>query len=395
MSKVFIGLQLLLIPALIASAIFLASNREVKETTETRYTELEISYKTVLDIEVENINKITQAAAPSDIVVGGWIPDWDMNSGLESLENNPEFDYVSPVWFTLEEEGEIKETQLANGPGITRFTENEGIDLVPSILQLNVDKFSFVLSSEESMNKHVEDIMNLVNTNNYRGIDLDYEVIYLKDKKNFFKFLDRLSTRLHQNNKILTFAVLPIWYKSLRYTGSPQTRKVQDYAEMAKYVDELRIMTYDLFWTNSQVIGPVAPVNWLESSIKFAVANGVPREKIVLGVPTYSYDWASREIAGNQIEIYSPVAYSRTTEHEPGTPLYNNSVEVIKSKYEYTEEYNSSWQEMVLRYNFNGVNRVVVYPNEQSFQARKELASKYGIKGIAYWRLGDEGSLDL
>ncbi|MBE0573830.1 hypothetical protein IH575_02930, partial [Candidatus Dojkabacteria bacterium] len=54
-----------------------------------------------------------------------------------------------------------------------------------------------------------------------------------------------------------------------------------------------------------------------------------------------------------------------------------------------------NWGEMMGEYDYGGVTRVVVWPNNESIQLRKQLAADYGIKGIAYWRLGDEGSLQL
>lgn len=45
---------------------------------------------------------------------------------------------------------------------------------------------------------------------------------------------------------------------------------------------------------------------------------------------------------------------------------------------------------MVMKYNASGIGRTIVYPNERSINDRKQLAADYGIKGVVYWRLGDE-----
>ena len=38
-------------------------------------------------------------------------------------------------------------------------------------------------------------------------------------------------------------------------------------------------------------------------------------------------------------------------------------------------------------------NRVLVYIDPEGIQARKDLAKKYGLQGIAFWRVGADGDL--
>jgi spore germination protein YaaH len=319
-----------------------------------------------------------------------------MVSGLESVVNQQNLDYISPVWFTMDKEQRLKANTYANGPGIMAEVEDRNLKLVPAIIQLNVDYLSAHLRDQTSIKKHIDNILGWVDEFDYDGIDLDYEVIYLKDKKRFYNFLEQLSKEMHSRGKILTMAVLPIWYGSENNSSSPQTRKVQEYSLIGKYLDEVRLMTYELFYPGSQVAGPVAPINWMEATVRYAIASGIPREKLVLGIPTYSYDWTDRELAGDEIK-YNEMGteYYRLTKLENGTPLFNNSIEKIKNEYEYIEEYNESWEDMVLKYTFKEQDRVVVYPTQRSIDARKALAVKYGLKGVAYWRLGDEGNLIL
>jgi spore germination protein len=395
MNKIIWVLQILLVLGLSFSAYYLYSNRQTQFVTEYRTLVFERSNKSVIEFEEEQLAKVDYST-PSNIEVGGWIPDWDMVDGLKSVESQEGLDYISPVWFILGEEERLKANSYANGPGIMEQVEERGLSLVPAILQLNVDNLSRHLKDQKAIDKHIDNILGWVDEFDYDGIDLDYEVIYLKDKKNFYSFLKQLSDELHSRGKILAMAVLPIWYGSESSTSSPQTRKVQDYSEIAEYLDEVRLMTYELFYSGSQVAGPIAPINWMEATIRYAIATGIPRNKIVLGIPTYSYDWTDRDLAGDKIEYNNMgQAYYRPTNLENGVPLFNVSIEKIKIEYEYTEEYNEVWEDMVLKYKFNDTDRVVVYPNQRSLDARKAMAVKYGLKGVAYWRLGDEGSLIL
>lgn len=394
MNRLLTILEVLLIVLLFICAMFLISTRKPNIVFESRILTFEQSITSELNLEIQEIRSVPYSFS-NRIDVGGWIPDWDMVDGLESVKVQNNLDYISPVWFKLTEEEKLVPNNYANGPGIMKEVQNKSIALIPTILQLNPLYLSNQLETDLSIQNHIKDILYWIDEYNYDGVDLDYEVIFLKDKKKFYKFLETLSKELHSRNKILAMSLLPIWSDNTGSTASPQTRRVQEYSEIHKYLDELRLMTYELSYSGSQIAGPVAPIDWLEATVQFAIKSGVPRNKIILGIPTYAYDWSERGIAQNEVDFYN-LNTTNIIIREPlenGVPLYNESVNDIKSKYDYTDNYNDYWQESVLKYTFRDLNRIVVYPSQKSLDARKDLAQKYGIKGVAYWRIGDEDGL--
>lgn len=392
----------ILLPITIIATILLAGasiyfSRNPRQVTEIRdiYTNFYTSEKTAIDLEFEKLGGVEEINNKvEDLYISGWIPEWGISSGLQTITNNEGlFDSVSPIWFFLNPDGSLKPTTQTNGENQIKFFNENSIELIPSLQEFNANNLSLILNSEENTNRLISEIIQEAKLNNYGGIDLDIESTKLQDKELFFSFLEKLGSELDKINKKLVFTALPK-YTDLFYTSSfKQTLRVQDYARIGEIVDELRIMTYEFTDIRSE-IGPVQPLAWQEAVIQYSILQGVPREKLVLGVATYSYDWESGAMT-ESIDLKVESQPNTLESFQAGVSLLGNDIKKIKDNYEFTEEFNTEWGEMILKYTFKGTPRIVIYPTSQSIQERKELAARYGIKGIAYWKLGSEGDLKL
>lgn len=343
--------------------------------------------------ELENIRAVETNPKPVDeLFVSGWIPDWDIPGGFNTVKSAPgTFDGLSPVWFWVNEDGSLKETLYMNDPEVIQYSKDNGIELIPTITLFDADIMSSVLNDETAFNRHIDQIMNQVINNNYDGIDLDYESTYLKDKELFFDMMEELALKLADADKKFVFTVLPKWGDEVVYKTLPQTRMVQDYGRIAELVDEFRIMTYEYTGRTNKEYGPIAPMPWLEDTIKYAIYSGVPREKLMLGIHTYSYDYSERAKIPNF--DYYPVQYALGDESlESARAYFNEDVEVVVDRYNATVTFDEFWGEAIAEYTRDGEKRFIVYPTNQSIQMRKDLAAEYGLKGVVYWRLGGEGS---
>lgn len=310
-----------------------------------------------------------QTVSGKQVKMHAWMPTWAMKSGLRSLEAKKDlFDSVSPVYYSLANDGKINvdKTDLET---LQQITQGTSIKIIPSIAGFEPGPLSIVLNDEEKLNRHVEFLLKEVDEHNFDGIDLDYEAVHLKDKDKFYTLLDRLSKGLHKRNKILTIAVLSKWGDSITYGYRPETREVQNYTKLAEYVDQIRIMAYDYTSSGSNNPGPIAPLAWVDSVLSYAVKRA-PAEKIVLGVHLYGYAWPQGESA---------------------RALDYGQVGNLKREGRVSDTfYSDNTGEGALRYTNNGKTYFAYYASPETVQARIDLANKYGIQGVAYWRLGDD-----
>jgi spore germination protein YaaH len=333
--------------------------------------------------------------------VGGWIPNWDYVDGTETVKKNSGLiKRVSPFWYELKADGSITKLSGYNYSELRNLRNQYGIEITPSITSFNANNLKPILNDPAIRQYHIDVIVSEVLATGVDGIDLDYEDIYSEDKESFFEFLGILKNRLEMHQKKLIFTAHAKWGTFVHYTGYTQTRKVQDYKRISDTVDELRIMAYEYTGRKSTVHGPNAPLDWLEDIIRYAISEGVPREKLVLGLPLYSYDYIfSNSLETMQFYPRLQVPYNPEMS-ETAYAYYNDIIDAVRREYLiYSDIFNPVWGESILAYRFKegdrDEDRFIVYPNQQTVQLRKELATKYGIKGIYYWKLGDEGSLGL
>lgn len=350
----------------------------------TNYSEQE--YKQIQDV-------VSKPKDSNELITSGWIPDWDLLDGFETLKaQNDKFKSISPVWFWVNSNGSLDVKSGANNSEFISYCKQNEVELIPTISLFDADILHSILNSKENTQKHIAEIVFQVNTNNYEGIDLDYESTYISDKQNLIEFLIDLDSELDKTNKRLVFTVMPKWGDFVDYSSLPQTRRVQDYTRIAEIVDEFRIMTYEFSGRSSNQVAPIAPIQWMEDVVKYAIYKDVPREKIMLGIHNYAYDYEDRGVAEHIQEGFKYVSFE--VKEPSAAALFGTQVQKIKDNYSYTQEYRSDWEEMLLFYEFQGINRVVIYPNQDAIEAREDLAAKYGLKGVVYWRIGDDGGID-
>jgi spore germination protein YaaH len=392
---------LLLIVSVVEGVLIYLVYTNPQEITidQERITKFYTSSKTELDRVNDLLNSVPKQPKPiNDVKVTGWIPDWDIPDGLEAVRSRPNtFDSISPVWYFVNSDGSLAPVNFVNGPSQRALFSEYNIKVIPAIQEFDAENLYKVLNSPENMQRHIDAILDEVVSLGFDGIDLDYESTYLKDKHLFFEFLEKLSSRLRAENKELIFTVLPKW--GIDLLNGPktliQTRRVQDYKRIADLVDEFRIMSYEYSYPGSLKAGPIAPLEWMEEVIQYTIQQGVPREKIMLGVHNYVYDWPERELLDKVVttEPFLDFTTPAMPTLEPANVFSLISINSVKES-PFTEEFNEEWGEMILRYNYEGKDRIVAYMTNRSIELRKQLAAEYGLKGIAIWKIGDEGNLN-
>jgi spore germination protein YaaH len=329
--------------------------QEVESETNQENEEIEEEEKT------ENI----------ELKKSGWIPNWGFDLGYESLINNEGIiDTVMPVLYTVNSSGNVVSRGVSDSKIaklMTYCTENN-ITVLPTVGSYDFDSMSASLATKDSYTKQINTIISEIEKYDFDGIDLDYEMIRTSDKNNFLRFIQELSTELDKKDKILSVTVFPQW-KDATYKDHQETRAVQDYTEVGKYADEVRIMAYDYTLQSSKTPGPIAPVNWMREVLDYAT-DTIPKEKIWLGVHLYGYQWSSdRTIA---------FTYTTTEASFINDPSINNI---------FKEDIGEGYAE------FNcddGYLCKAYFQTPRGVEMRRNIAEEYGIAGIAYWRLGSE-----
>jgi spore germination protein len=334
--------------------------------TFVNYTRLSSVYAREPELSDEYFSKVKNSATPK---LHGWLPWWGMSAGIKKLEEKKElFASISPVFYEINDKGDV----LVKKDGLPRLKEvlkDSNVKTIPTISSFDPSGFNKIFGNTEARQKHLDFLVKEIDDNNFDGIDLNYESIYSSDKDNFFDFVKSMSSKMKERKKTFSVTVLSKWGDNINYGFAPQTREVQDYTEIAKYADQVRIMTYDFTSQGSANAGPIAPVEWMEQVLDYTVKRVDP-SKVVLGVHLYGYAWPNGEKA-NALD-------------------YRQIASIKRNNVSSQDLYSKNFEEAAIRYNANNKTYFAYYASPESIKARIDLAQKYGIQGVSFWRVGDD-----
>ncbi len=335
------------------------------------------------------------AAAPTVVSVvdgapkrmmSGWLPYWTTAESVNAVVANADlFSDVSPFWHNAAKSSsspsgvELQNNPLSSGTRASNLAtlKGRGIAILPSITDgTGAGHMSAVLRDSSKRAALVSQVVNLVMSNGYDGIDLDFEKFAFSDGRStwaatrpaWVAFVADLGAQLRARGKKFAVTVPPMGVSESDYW-------VYDWAAIGPHIDKLRIMAYDYSWCTPGPIG--GPLSWVEKVAAYAVSV-LPPSKVQLGTPTYGRDWINNQpnctLTGQKVYDSKQIGSAIS-----GTP-------------------DGSWkrdtasQERYFNYTVAGVSRSAWVPDYVTVAARARIASKYGLNGLANWTLGGEQS---
>ncbi|SOC39883.1 LysM peptidoglycan-binding domain-containing protein [Ureibacillus acetophenoni] len=296
-------------------------------------------------------------------------------SQIDKTQGN--LNLVSPSYFDINADGSLKITKQFD-PVFVNAMHDRGIKVVP-FLSNHWDRTvgRAALANREQISTQIADF---IIKNNLDGVQVDIENTTEIDREEYTDLVRLLREKIPEGKEV-SVAVAP--------NPSGATRGWQgtyDYNKLAQYASYLMIMAYDESYEGSPE-GPVASYPFVEGSIQYALSQGVPAEKIVLGVPFYGRLW---KVGG--------------TKSEMGLGISNKRVDELLSRYggtiDFDERSKTPRATITIR---EGDPKTTIagktltagtyhiwYENDASLEAKFDLLHKYNLKGTGSWSLGQE-----
>ena len=351
------------------------------------------------------------AASAATLKYGAWLPYWSKQSGANTFALNlDKFNEISPFSYEVNSNGSLIDSlKMTSGfwPTWVKAVQDSGIKVMPSIAIIDGDQIYSLLSNKTTRNNHINNIVKLVKTNNYNGIDIDYEDKSAETRTYFDTFIKDLWMKLPWS-KTLSCTLEPRMPLDSQYAVIPKNIEyANDYPVLNKYCDEIRIMAYDQGTIDlkldaskgkSDFYAPVADKDWVEKVIKETIKTINPK-KIMLGIPTYGYEY---EVTWNDgVTTYKRLRSRTYTQAMDlastvgATPQRNSAGElsfVYASSTPVDVSKNLTYQIVSTTPPLGMIaqpqtTRFVDFSDAKAAEDKIALAKKYGLKGVFFFKM--------
>lgn len=214
-----------------------------------------------------------------------WEAVYGRNPDPLTIPAMPGVNVLSPTWYELAgEDGRVASKRSEEYVG---WAAEQGYELWPLVSNsFDPDRTHAFLHDAEARDRFIATMLEVANANDYGGINLDFENVYLADKDALSHFVNEFAYALEADGRILSMDVTVMG-------GSDNWSKCYDHPFLGKIVDYLMVMAYDQHWASSPVSGPVASFDWVERHMA-ELAAVVEPDKLVLGLPLYNRVWRER-----------------------------------------------------------------------------------------------------
>lgn len=338
----------------IANKVFLQMEDIMEDNNLTESSVLNVGDK--LEINYDNPNKIP-------LEINGYVY---ANVDLEELRKVlPNLTYLAIFSYQAKKDGSL-----------TNLNEEELIkeaylhQVAPLMVVTNIDQpgqfsselASTILNSDELTNILFNNILSVMKTKGYYGVDFDFEYLFPSDREAYNNFLEKAVNFFHENGFIVSTAIAP----KLSEDQKGLLYEAHDYGFQGEILDHIVIMTYEWGYIHSEAMS-VAPINMVEKVISYAVTE-IPSEKILMGVPNYGYVFDVPKKEG-----------------VPARLITNLEAIDIARDHGAEIKFDENARTPYFDYFENGNKKQVHFDDARSIEEKVNLAIEFELGGLSYW----------
>jgi len=338
-----------------------------------QYIALKARDKLLNQIVTERAIRSRKAALPP--VTGGGIvaafyAPWQ-ETGLHSLHANAShMTHLLPAWVHLKTDGkglDFRDWDLETVPHnveVLKVAHDNNLNIVPILSNAQQSDFDpkrvhTFLVDPALQRRVILQLENWILTNHFQGINIDFENLDTADYPLLIPFLERVKTEFAPHGLVVS--------------ADLEAPKPLDWRAVSRVCDFVVVMAYDEHSSTSKP-GPISSINFFRQVLLRAV-NNVPREKLVMGLANYAYDWAeNREWADPLTYQGALVLASRYHPGESPEKIIDFDDQALNPTFFYVDDDGIEHEVWMLD--------AITAANEWMF------AQPYGPRGVAVWVLG-------
>ena len=219
------------------------------------------------------------AAMNKPLYVGFYAP-WDESSTASLQRHIGDLDWLAPVWVTVTGPShQFAVIPDRNGRAVLNTAAHRPLILpvVQNFANGQVDPAGIktLLANPDARAHFLDQLEPFLVSNHASGAVFDFEELDRAGLQNYLQLLREARPRFAKHGWLITVAV-PVG-------------DTWDLRRFAAVSDKLFVMAYDEH-SNDGLAGPIASQQWWASSVAAAVRQ-IPRDKVVVTIGNYAYDW--------------------------------------------------------------------------------------------------------
>lgn len=345
---------------------------------------------------VQTLRGSTLGSHNTDFTIYGFQPFWLLDIAHEDYGSYlTSFGYFG---LQLAEDGHVRKlnSDVEEEPGWTNLKSNRVRDILNKapetqmetslvVQSVNEDNIDILLSDPVlHATNMLEDVLPIMEEYEFTDLNIDiesFEYAGPERQQQFTLFVQTVSEGIKEAQAgTVSIDVTPI---------SLVESRMIDVDAIEPYVDTIILMTYDYHYTGSYIAGPVAPLGGAgeirEFDVRIAVDEAlkrVPSNKILLGIPTYGYEWDTLTDIPNAPVIANT---GKTASLRRVTELLKDCKNCKQGRDELTRQ-----PYLIIPVEEEGYYRQIFYEDTQSILEKITYAKEKKLKGIAIWAIGYE-----
>ncbi|NLD45866.1 MAG: glycoside hydrolase [Clostridiaceae bacterium] len=320
-------------------------------------------------VEVKSL-PVEQTPEDKAVAESAWKPEtgkinlvWDMvytpRTNHSSVGEMKGLDVISPTWFqVLNANGELinraypKYVEWAheNGYKVWALLSNDFKD---------TEMTSKFLNNTDSRDNLIRQILAYASLYKLDGINIDFENMNNTDREVFTQFIRELAPFLREQGLVVSVDVNDF--------------KCYDKKALSEAADYIMYMSYDQHWSTSPVAGSVAQITWVEEIlVRVLQKEGVPKEKLLLGIPFYTRLWKHEKDTNGTIKLTSQAL---------SMDVAKKNISENKAEVSWDEESGQFYA----YYKKDNAEYKMWLEDSNSVNLRSALIQKYNLAGACIW----------
>lgn len=307
-----------------------------------------------------------------------WHQMYGSSSGAQATEllnKTNGVNVVSPTWFHVtNNNGNISSIASNN---YVDYCHSQGVQVWGLVSNFDTQSAdvdtAYLLTHTSSRQNLVNQLVAKAVQYNLDGINVDFESMNGPEVGDgYIQFIRELSIKCANNDIILSVDVpVPAAYNNF-----------YNYSELALFADYVIVMAYDEHYGQASGEGSVASLSWTEKAINNLLAEEVPANQIVLGIPFYTKLWNLTPTTNEESTETSYIIGFKNLDMDTAAKWMNENI----AKPVWLDDCGQYYGECVK----DGKIYKMWLEDTNSLEQRLQLMKKYSLGGAAFWKSGLE-----